>query len=76
MKLNIATLLPVLIALSIVGQSLACGHQKQNKTSELSRAKREGPSFGETVMLAGAEAVGMVKQGVAIKGNVSMEAGN
>lgn len=74
MKSNIVTLLPVLIALSIVGQNFACG--RQNKTSELSRAKREGPSFGETVALGAAEVVGMVKQGAAIKGNVSMEAGN
>lgn len=76
MKSNIVTLLPVLIALAIVGKSLACGHQKQNKTSELSRAKREGPSFGEAIVIAGAEVVGMVKQGAAIKGNFSMQAGN
>lgn len=75
MKLNVVTLLPVLIALSIVGQSSACG-KKQNKTSELSRAKREGPSFGETVAIAAGEAMGVIKQGAAIKGSVSAQAGN
>ncbi|XP_055308137.1 uncharacterized protein LOC129572186 [Sitodiplosis mosellana] len=70
MKSNIITFLSVLIALSLVGQSLACDMKKQNKTS---RAKRD---MSDMVVQGVATAVGVIQQGAAIKGNWSVKSGD
>lgn len=66
-------ILPVLFALSIVSQSLACGTSKKNATS---RVKREGPSVGDMIVQGAGMAVGMVQQGAAIKGEWKVKSGN
>lgn len=63
-------LLPMLIALSIVGQNLAC---KGNGTH---RVKREGPDFVGMGMQVIATGVDIMQQGGAMKFNVSAKSGN
>lgn len=75
MKSTIVKFLPVLIALLIVGQSLAdkvpCS--QKNITS---RVKREGPDFVGIGMQVAATAVDMVSQGGAVKGEWKVKSGN
>lgn len=73
MKSNIINFLPVLIALSIVGQSLACGSKKQNATS---RVKREGPNIGAMIAEGAGMVMTMAQQGAAIKGDIKVKSGN
>lgn len=73
MQLNIVKLVPVLVALSIVGQCLACSMPKQNKTS---RVKREGIDIGGAAMQVAAIIVDTAQEGFAVKGDWKMKAGN
>lgn len=73
---SIVKFLPVLIALSIVGQSFAAHTVPCSKKNITSRVKREGPDIVGIGMQMAATAVDVASQGAAVKGEWKVKSGN